>query len=90
MSTTWQLIGQAVPGPLASVEPLIPYGYSPHGLIAQSAPDRFVGRGIVNRMLINIQGEVYRVQDMGSSSVGSTNENPYGKSFMKVSRMRGG
>jgi hypothetical protein len=41
-------------------------------------------------MLINIQGEEYRVQDMGRSSEGSTNENPYGKSFMLMFCMRDG
>ncbi|MEJ2045950.1 MAG: hypothetical protein P8X74_18985 [Reinekea sp.] len=101
-ASVWQLTGQAVPGPSGSAESSIPYygsetvgtdfrhQYGPHGLMPQSAPDRLIGRGILNHMLINIQGEVYRVQDMGSSSVGSTNENPYGKSFMLVPRMRGG
>jgi hypothetical protein len=99
-ATAWQLTGQVMPGtwgiPTESAETPIPYydteavgedfrhQYGPCGLIAQSAPDRLISRGIEDHMLINIQGEVYRVQDMGSSSMGPTNENPYGKSFMLV------
>ncbi|MEJ2045995.1 MAG: hypothetical protein P8X89_22285 [Reinekea sp.] len=41
-------------------------------------------------MLINIQGEVYRVHDTGQRSVNPTNENPLGNIFMLVPRMRGG
>ncbi|MEJ2044664.1 MAG: hypothetical protein P8X74_13480 [Reinekea sp.] len=101
-ATAWQLTGQAMPGPSPSAELPIPYynreavgadfqhQYGPYGLIAQKAPDSLISWGIVPPMLINIQGEVYRVQDMGSSSVGSTNENPYGKNFMLVPCMWGG
>ncbi|MEJ2041981.1 MAG: hypothetical protein P8X89_01755 [Reinekea sp.] len=105
-ASAWQLTGQAVPGtwgmPSESAESSIPqYGreavgadfqhqYGPYGLMPQIAPDRLVGRGIEDRMLINIQGEVYRVQYMGSSSEGATNENPYGTSFMLVPRFWGG
>jgi hypothetical protein len=38
-------------------------------------------------MLINIQGEVHRVQDLESSYTESANENPYDKNFMLVPRM---
>ncbi|MEJ2045947.1 MAG: hypothetical protein P8X89_22040 [Reinekea sp.] len=104
-STVWQLTGQAVPGtwgmPSESAEPPIPYydrdaigadfqhQYGPYGLIPQRAPDRLIGRGIVRDTLINILGEVYRVHDMGSFE-NPTNENPYGKKFMLIPRMRGG
>ncbi|MEJ2044389.1 MAG: hypothetical protein P8X89_14045 [Reinekea sp.] len=104
-ATAWQLTGQAMPGtwgiPSESAESSIPsYGseavgadfqhqYGPYGLMPQLAPDRLIGRGIVRDMLINIQGEVYRVHDMGGS-VNPTNENPQGKKFMLVPRMRGG
>ncbi|MEJ2074507.1 MAG: hypothetical protein P8X79_13730 [Reinekea sp.] len=100
-ATTWQLTSQAVPGPLESPEPPIPYydsdavgadfqhEYGSNGLLPQRAPERLIGQGIVRDMLVNIQGEVYRVHDMGSS-VNPTHENPQGKKFMLVPRMRGG
>jgi hypothetical protein len=104
-ATTWQLTGQAMPGtwglPVESAEPSIPYygsdvvgvnfqhRYDSDGLMPQSAPDRLIGRGIEDRMLINILGEEYRVHYMGSSG-NPTNENPYGNKFMLVPRMRGG
>jgi hypothetical protein len=101
-ATTWQLTGQAVPGSSASAEPSIPYydreavgenfqhQYDDqYGLIPQEVPDRLIGRGLEHYQLINILGEVYRVYDMGDS-VGSTNENPLGKNFMLIPRMRGG
>ncbi|MEJ2041973.1 MAG: hypothetical protein P8X89_01715 [Reinekea sp.] len=104
-ASAWQLTGQAVPGtwgiPAESAEPPIPhYGsdvvgtdfqhrYDSNGLMPQSAPDRLIGRGIEDRMLINILGEEYRVHYTGSSG-NPTNENPYGKKFMLVPRIRGG
>ncbi|MEJ2064228.1 MAG: hypothetical protein P8X74_13270 [Reinekea sp.] len=63
--------------------------YDSNGLMPQSAPDRLIGRGIEDRMLINILGEEYRVHYTGSSG-NPTNENPYGNQFMLVPRMRGG
>jgi hypothetical protein len=105
-ATAWQLTGQAVPGiwgiPSESAEPSIPHysseavganflhQYGPHGLIPQRASDRLIGRGIEDGMLINIQGEEYRVREINDPSVRATNENPYGKSFMLMPRMRGG
>ncbi|MEJ2044980.1 MAG: hypothetical protein P8X74_22455 [Reinekea sp.] len=89
---TWQLTGQAGPGPSASAEPAIPYygredvgddfqhQYGPYGLTAQVAPERLVDHGIVDRMLVNIQGEVYRVHDT---------ERSQGR-FVLVPRMQGG
>ncbi|MEJ2041974.1 MAG: hypothetical protein P8X89_01720 [Reinekea sp.] len=104
-ASAWQLTGQAVPGirgmSAESAEPPIPhYGsdvvgadfqhrYNSNGLMPQSAPDRLIGRGIEDRMLINILGEEYRVHYTGSSG-NPTNENPYGKKFMLVPRLRGG
>ncbi|MEJ2044380.1 MAG: hypothetical protein P8X74_19700 [Reinekea sp.] len=82
-ATTWQLTGQAVPGPS---DPIPYYGseavtaafqhqYGSHGLMPQSAQDRLIGQGIVGNTRINIQGEVSRVQ--GTESSGNpTNENP--------------
>jgi hypothetical protein len=104
-ATAWQLTGQAVPGmwgiPSESAESPIPsYGceavgadfqhqYGPYGLMPQLAPERLIGRGIMRDTLVNIQGEVYRVHDMGIS-VNPTNENPQGKQFLLVPCTQGG
>ncbi|MEJ2044983.1 MAG: hypothetical protein P8X89_17085 [Reinekea sp.] len=106
MAAAWQYTGQTMPGtwgiPWESAEPFIPhYGsdvvgndfrhrYDSNGLMPQRAPDRLIGLGIVHDMLINIQGEEYRVHDTGQRSVNLTNENPQGKIIMLVPRMRGG
>ncbi|MEJ2046458.1 MAG: hypothetical protein P8X89_24665, partial [Reinekea sp.] len=97
MVAAWQYAGQAMPGiwgiPSESAEPSIPYygpdvvgrdfqhRYDSNGLMPQRAPDRLIGLGIVHDMLINIQGEVYRVHDTGQRSVNPTNENPLGNIF---------
>jgi hypothetical protein len=105
-AAAWQYTGQAMPGtwgiPSESAESSMPYygsdvvgtnfqhRYNSNGLMPQRAPDRLIGRGIVHNMLINIQGEVYRVHDTGRCSLNPTNENPQGKIIMLVPRMQGG
>jgi hypothetical protein len=105
-AAAWQLTGQAMPGtwggPSESAESSIPHyssdvvgtdfqhRYDSNGLMPQRAPDRLIGRGIVHNMLINIQGEEYRVHDTGQRSMNPTHENPLGSIVMLVPRMRGG
>ncbi|MEJ2042026.1 MAG: hypothetical protein P8X89_01990 [Reinekea sp.] len=95
MQGTWWIPSESAESPIPyygsdAVGRDFQHQYGPYGLMPQLAPDCLIGRGILPGALINIQGEVYRVQGMGSSSVGSTNENPYGNSFMLVPRMWGG
>jgi hypothetical protein len=102
----WQFTGQTMQGTFEMPpEPIRPssirhfdqddvgddfcHQYGPNGLMPQKAPDRLISRGIMNRMKINIMGEEYRVRETKHFAI-TTNENPQGKSFMLVPRMRGG
>ncbi|MEJ2064267.1 MAG: hypothetical protein P8X74_13470 [Reinekea sp.] len=97
-TSTWQLTGQTVPGPSASAVPPIPY-YDNEAIGADFQPPLW----LIQTDNTERTGPPHQPGDRGpdadqypwqgvrsDSSVGSTNENPYGKSLMLVHRMRGG
>ncbi|MEJ2044388.1 MAG: hypothetical protein P8X89_14040 [Reinekea sp.] len=98
-ATAWQLTGQAVPGPSESAEPPTPYydsgavGADFQHQYGSERADTTVSAGPPhrpgNRAQYADQYPGLGVQDMGSSG-NPTNEEPQGKRFIALSRMRGG